>query len=36
LAGISPSRVSHIQRAFEQGKTDARLRQLMQRYKIKN
>ncbi len=36
LAGVSPSRVSHIQRQMEQSKMDDSLRQLIQMYKVKN
>ena len=36
LSGVSPSRVSHIQRQIEQGKTNESLRQLICLYKVKN
>ena len=36
LAGVSPSRVSHIQRRIEQGEADEPLRQLLLLYKVKN
>ena len=36
LSGVSPSRVSHIQRQMAQGKMDDALRQLSQMYKVKN
>ncbi len=36
LAGVLPSRVSHMQRQMEQSKMDDSLRQLIQMYKVKN
>ena len=36
IAGVSPSRISHIQRKLENNKTDAVLQQLLQHYGVTN